>query len=305
MTTTAKARTQAARPTIMERLKRRVGKLKNKKLRNRIYATKDFIQSLPNPILIYQMAKVGSTSVYQSMRASGLTPLHVHFLTKRKVKRTLSHYERNSYPPMHLYVSQLLLPYLQLTSHSVQVITLVRDPIARFVSGQYQNPERNGVAGLTVEDACQELVRRLSKPRAMQYTFGWFDREMKSALDVDVMAESFDRERGFIRCQGPRADVLVLKLERLSDLLPTVVSDFVGASLQPVRANVGARKETGSTYKAVCDALHVPATVADTIYAHDWVRHFYTPQEIKTFKARWTVEEGRDLVETSCDQATA
>lgn len=273
--------------TIANWLRRRIGRMENRPLRNRIYAVKSFIQSLPTPILVYQMAKVGSTSMCKSLRASGLSPLHIHFLTRKKLRRLFEHHERTPPPPVHLFVSQLLRPYLKRTSHRLKVITLVRDPVTRYVSGQFQSPERSGMVGLGVEEATRTIVRRLSEPDAMEYTFGWFNRELKATFGADVMAAPFHRKQGFGRCRGPRVDVLVLKLEKLSELLPTIVSSFVGTSLQEVRANVGSEKKNGDLYSAVRARLQLPESTLRAIYDSHWVRHFYTLQEVRAFKAKW------------------
>jgi hypothetical protein len=132
------------------------------------------------------------------------------------------------------------------------------------------------------------VVEHLSQPSTFEEgMFKWFDREIKAVLNVDVMRKPFDKERGAGQFSGPRADVLVLKLERLSDLLPTVVSDFVGAPLREVQANVGHRRSSGDQYEYMKKSLQLPESVVRRIYNHDWVQHFYTSEEISALKTRW------------------
>jgi len=272
----------------------------SKKRKYRLYAFKEFLRAQLRPILIYQMAKVGSTSVYRSLRSAGLYPLHVHYLTEESVQDGFEFYLRQgATPPIHLYVSRMLCPYLRCTSHNLKVISLVRDPVARYVSRQYQTADYLSNVGADnpdvvtgdVERTRQNIREQLADPGAMDYTFGWFDRQIKTVLDVDVMAEPFDKERGFGLYEGPRADVLVLKLERLSDLLPTVVSDFVGRELQVTQANVRRRTKSGEEYARVKRELSLPAETIDRIYGHEWVRHFYTRDEIEAFRSRWGAEQ--------------
>jgi hypothetical protein len=136
------------------------------------------------------------------------------------------------------------------------------------------------------EKAIAEL---LSRPSTLEKgMFTWFDQEIKATLGVDVMAESFDRERGYGLYHGPRAAVLVLKLEHLADLLSTVVSEFVGVSLSETRANVRRQEKRGEEYVRLKKALCLPEHVCDRIYSHAWVRHFYGEEEIAAFRARWT-----------------
>ena len=272
----------------------------NKEHQNQLYAFKEFLRALPRPILIYQMAKVGSTSVYRSLRTAGFYPLHVHYVTEESRRHGFESYlRRGESPPIHLYVSRMLRPYLRYTSHRLKVISLVRDPVARYVSRQYQTADYlsdactddSDVVTGNVERTRQNIREQLAGPDAMDYTFGWFDRQIEAVLDVDVMAEPFDKERGFGLYEGPRADVLVLKLERLSDLLPTVVSDLVGRELQVTQANVRRRTKSGEEYARVKRELSLPAETIDRIYGHEWVRHFYTRDEIEAFRSRWGAEQ--------------
>ena len=257
--------------------------------RNQVYALKEFLRAQPRPILIYQMAKVGSTTVYQSLRDAGLYPLHVHSISDTARNNGFEYYRsRGEAAPIHLYVGRLLNPYLQLTSHRVRVITLVREPIARYVSGLRQMARFSGIFSQSVSKTQERIIERLSDPEEMEYIFGWFDQEIKNVLDVDIMKRPFNQNRGFQFLEGPRADVLVLKLERLSDLLPAVVSDFVGANLQEVRSNVGRRKKKGEKYSRVKETLQVPESIRNRIYSHEWVHHFYTEGEINSFDERWS-----------------
>ena len=255
---------------------------------NQLYAFKEFVRAQPRPLLIYQMAKVGSTSVYRSLRAAGLYPLHVHHVARKSCQQGIEYYLRHgAVPPIHLYVSRMLLPYLRYTSHRIKVISLVRDPVARYVSSLYQMADFSDIV-VGEEAYTRERIREeLADPNAMDYTFGWFDRQIKAVLNIDVMAGPFNKERGFGTYSGPRADVLVVKLERLSDLLPTVISDFVGHSLRPARANVRRHSEKGEEYTQEKRELSLPASTRTRIYGYDWVRHFYTKDEIKAFMSRW------------------
>ena len=275
-------------PRLTQWVKKFLADLSNEK-RNQIYALKEFLRAQPRPILIYQMAKVGSTTVYQSLRNAGVNPLHVHSISDTARTNGFEYYRSHGEaPPIHLYVSRLLKPYLKLTSHRVKVITLVREPIARYISGLRQMARFSGVFSHSISQIQERIVERLSDPEEMEYIFGWFDQEIKNVLGVDVMNRSFDRKQGFQFLEGPRADVLVLKLERLSDLLPTVVSDFVGVPLQEERSNVGHRKERGDKYSQVKQSLQVPEPIRNRIYSHKWVRHFYTEEEISSFNDRWS-----------------
>jgi hypothetical protein len=266
----------------------------NEHLQAKVHATVGFLRAQPAPILVYQMGKVGSTSVCRSLEAAGHHPVHVHFLTAQSHRYVRAAYEDVGMKPAHYYTEKLVRPYLKWTNHRLKVISLVRDPVARYVSGLFQWPTcRDAVS----EDAAKtraDVAERLSQPNALRYELTWFDRELKKTLGVDVLGEPFDREHGYQTYRGPRADVLLLKLERLSELLPTVVSDFVGTPLQNVRANVGKQKNRGALYAEVKRTLTLPRSVCERTYDHEWVRHFYTADEIASFVRKWSASSSEE-----------
>lgn len=82
--------------------------------------------------------------------------------------------------------------------------------------------------------------------------------------------------------------VFVQPRPSLLDLLCSVVSDFVNAPLEDVRANVGDKKNIARTYRDIKQNLRLPTHVVDGMYRPPWVTHFYTDDEVASFKRRWT-----------------
>ena len=188
--------------------------------------------------------------------------------------------------PFHFYIGRLLRHYFQLTSHRIKVITLVRDPIAQYISAQFQTLEHEPISRKDPDTAARQLRGAvLNEDKA---TFGWFGREMEPLLGVNPIAEAFDRKAGYSLLSAPRADILVLKLERLSDLLPSVVGPFVGKDLSVARANVGKEKAYAAYYKEVLGRFHLTKEECRRVYSHPHVKHFYSAEEIDQFVQKWT-----------------
>jgi hypothetical protein len=234
------------------------------------------------------MGKVGSTSVYRSLERAGLQPIHVHF-----IHSDLTHMERFTETdkdfPLHFYIGRLLRRYLRLTSRRIKVITLVRDPIARYISAQFQTLDHEPIPQDDPETAVRQLENTVRNGEKV--TFDWFAREMEPLLDVNPIAEPFDREAGYALLEAPKADVLVLKLERLSDLIPTVVSSFVGEELSVVQANRGKKKDYSDYYQEVLKRFQLTEKDCREVYGHNHITHFYTSEEIKKFVERWSSQQ--------------
>ena len=101
------------------------------------------------PLIIYQMGKVGSTSVTKALRA--LSPNYsvygVHTLRPDNVEQAIANYRKNysvrRLVPEHLLASRLLVRDLAKGQPRGRwkVITIIRDPIARNISSFFQDIE--------------------------------------------------------------------------------------------------------------------------------------------------------------------
>lgn len=246
-------------------------------------------RSYPDPVLVYQMAKVGSTSVTKSLKAAGINPLHVHYINPdvRRVNRR-KYIEAHKPIPYHFHIGYWLYWYLKVTSEDLRVITLVRDPIARHVSAAFQNIRLGTIHRDDAQLAARQLEEDLRSAEGVRYAFAYFDREMEPVLGVNPAEQSFNREQGFGICKGRRATVLTLKLERLSTLISGVVSEFMEADLEPVRANVKRKSDIGDYYTAVKREFDMDRDSLREIYDHPWVKHFYTEKEVNSFIEKWS-----------------
>lgn len=259
------------------------------RVRHPLLGLRRFVTALPRPVLVYQMSKVGSTSVSAALADAGIRALHVHFLGPMW-ERCREDYRRSpAPPPVHLTVERLLRQYLRWTSHRLKVVTLFRDPIGRHVSSAFQIHHRDGYDIEDSEAMIQRLRSELLEGHGITYCAEWFDLELPSVFDVDVLAHDFDRERGFSIVRGSTADVLTLKLETL-DRNWSTLSDFVGRSIEPRRANRRTDLRGADIYEDVRRRLNLPRSAVEAYYDHPWMRHFYTREEIAAFCRRWSTE---------------
>jgi hypothetical protein len=256
----------------------------------------------PQPVLIYQMGKVGSSTVARVLRAAAYPELHVHSLEPNALRRVYAEQNRVAgrfSVGYTWYLSRAVQARLRRLGdgHRVSVITLVRDPIARDVSALFQSPEVQGSAllgaddALDVERALASLRSRFSKKDACWWVFDWFQSELAATLGVDVMAAPFPRERGWTIADGERASALVLRTEDLDRSLAPALRAFLGIEVDDVsgyRSNVRSEGGDAVRYDEVLSGLRLPREVVERIYAHPFMRHFYTEPMIDACVARWS-----------------
>ena len=192
--------------------------------------------------------------------------------------------ENNAPLPHHFHTGRLVRLWLNRTNRQVRVVTLVRDPIARYVSGAFEVSTLKDIPTSKFENTLRTVREQLTNENVLQYAYQWFDREIEPVFGVDVLEHPFNREKGVGRIRRENVDILILTLEQLNDRVSTVLSDFVGAPLSLCRSRV--RK--GETYLRVKRELTLPEHTVRRLYDNEWMRHFYSAHEIEQFVNRWS-----------------
>jgi hypothetical protein len=257
-----------------------------------------------DPVLVYQMGKVGSTSVVRSLRAAGVKqPLyHIHDLNPATLASNEQLYRRKYdgewQRPSHLWTSQYLLRRLAQPARRERpwkIITLTRDPVRRNLSAFFQTLELefDRRLGQAASQPDGQLVAELSELFLTQvhwhdYPLTWFEAELKRVFEVDVYAAGFPQAQGYRRYQGPRAEVLVIKLELLDQCGPAALREFLkleGFTCLP--ANRSVDKQYYPLYRQLVNSIRLPSSYLDRMYTSQYARHFYSEEELGRFRARW------------------
>lgn len=271
------------------------------------------------PILVYQMGKVGSSSVRNSLfrsrdaRTAFVFMSHEYLPVRNRrldrlallprdrdaldveVRQARAVYER--FPPWrrltwrfreHLYLRQIYEQIIR-RGRPAKIITLVRDPVAANLSMFFQiidhylgEPYVEG--RWSVEELAAGFLRTYPHVRPVL----WFDVEFAPTTGVDVYSHAFPREAGVQSITRGPLEVLILKCEQPDEVKADAIARFIGLpSLTLVRSNTAASKPYARQYEAVRQALDVPDSLLDEMYESRFARHFYTDGERQAFRARW------------------
>lgn len=233
-----------------------------------------------DPILIYQMAKVGSRSIVDSLVSEDISCLHVHYF--QGIDDYLNKLIDIKEPiPEHFWVSLALLPYIH--NKKWRIITMVRDPIGHELSSCFHSHKLLNVDIASYESAVETIIEDKLYRTNFAYPEYWFDREMEATFGVNVFNHPFDKKGGFQIIETERCRVFVCQMERLDDLMSGAISDFVGCDITPARS--GVRKD--DIYERVKTSTSLPPNVLDRAYSSKYVNHFYTESQVESFRDRW------------------
>jgi len=258
------------------------------------------------PLLVYQMGKVGSMSVYHSLRKALLNTAvyHIHVLTKEGIRLEEDAYFRKSRKFFHkpakpgLFQSHYLNKQLSRNKQSTRwkVITLVRDPIARNVSGLFQTIERwipdfydrYSRKAIDTDELAEIFLHNYHGKRdPYELPFHWFSAELQPVFGIDVLSSEFPKSGGYKIYKSEGVELLLIKLEYLNQCFPAAIKEFLGFDIPMTSANVAADKSYYPLYQEFIRALKLPDAYIEQQYSCAYVQHFYSESEIDTFIKKW------------------
>lgn len=224
------------------------------------------------PVYVYQMGKVGSTSVKETLKAntrSGV--IHAH------------NYQRM------LYRDRWFLNFSRMVGRPVKVICPVRDPISRNVSGFFQTFMRDTGFELSERNWTVDELRELFLERyPHSEPLKWFDLRFKPYFGLDIFSVPFPIDQKFRFYRIGSVEVLIYRsdVDRTTQL--ELISKLVGQNInQWTHANIGQQKSYSELYKRFCSEVSLPGDYLDELIGSKYAKHFWTPDELKESASRW------------------
>jgi len=267
-------------------------------------------RSAAPPIVVHQMARVGSISVLHAiLRCFDRGHVfHTHFLNPATIAAERARVDLLHRMRGDVGLTRELLAAVMLDerlrrdgAHGAEegdgwrVVTMVRDPVARTISAffrhfAYNHPQLSptfhedpGNVGRLLELflAADEAERRV--------THHWFDRELREPLGIDVYDAPFPHDAGFARWSTARTELLLLRTEDMDRVGEGALRDFLRAPRLALETrNRGVEQAYGAAYAAFMSKLRLPSSYLDEMYDAPVARHFYSEAERERFRRRWS-----------------
>jgi hypothetical protein len=250
------------------------------------------------PIVLYQMGKVGSAAVMDALSQYDFDVPVYTFHTLTNFDEMAEFIKRTSVDPTHpLRILDESRRHRQDLFNGrwtrFNVITLVRSPIHRTVSAFFEhwgtsNPDFMQRAA-TNEVTVAELTDAFLHQYYHDTTDVWFDAQFRPVFDLDVYATPFDTAGGYQMYANAKARVLLMRYEDLNRIFTPSIHEFLGVpDMSLPRRNVSESKGYGGIYREFIQTARLPHEYVEMMHSTRYARHFYSPAELEQFAAFWT-----------------
>jgi hypothetical protein len=202
-----------------------------------------FIDKSKDILVVLTPGKVGSSSVYQSLKNEFPQSyvFHIHFLTEKNISEGILTHKKSDRKsiPYHFITSNIINSFFINTLNRIKFIILFREPIERYISDVYQNSDRL-VNKLDINNNAQiisYIKLNLLSMQHMNYLEKWVEVELNENLGYDFFKKSELANKGYYIDKSEKYDFLFMKMERLSLDFNKASKEFFGKEITLERAN--------------------------------------------------------------------
>lgn len=225
-------------------------------------------------VLVYQMGKVGSSSIVSSLKKY-FDVYHVHG------DRDF----REKYPDKEYMWEQIKNREKKWT-----VISGVRDPIEQNISNFFQNIDNKRVPHYYVgtreeveKKTTEQLIDFFKKHHPATEVLVWLDENLKKFLDIDVYSKPFNKKQGYDFYESDSARLLMIRQENLKTLDPNVIKDFLHINddeFTIIDENMSSKKWYAEKIKDFRKKIRFGSGLLYMVYGSKYMKQFYTDEEI-------------------------
>lgn len=224
------------------------------------------------PIYIFQMGKVGSVSVQDTLAGSLSNKIvHAHCFEEMSQE------------------DQELLTSRHSAGLPITVITPVREPLSRNVSAFFQTFKRDTGFEFTARPWNQdELLTLFLQRYPHEESLDWFDISFRPMIGLDIYAEPFPRQQKWQVYTRGSFKVLIYRTDLSRQEQLAVIAGFVGCKVDAwIMGNRAEDKDYAEIYRAFCASAILPEDYISRMSASRFYRHFWSEDEINANADRW------------------
>ena len=223
------------------------------------------------------MAKVGSSSVYLSLRnVLGHGVFHLHSLSKIDAANALKAcHEAGLYPGSRSPI-WILHKYLLGTDQPVKIISLIRNPLERNISALFESFEfhtgkkiSNGTSQIELEEVFYNKIK-------LDYPLNWFDNQFKEGTGIDVYQHDYDPSLQHSIIREGRFEVLLMDVALSDFKKEEIIASFCGLkNFKLTNVNLRSASDSGDKYASFKSSFRLKPLYMNRIFDSKYFKHFY------------------------------
>ncbi len=242
------------------------------------------------PILVWTMGKVASSTISYSLFMAGLYTLDIHSLQNPLVTQPDAARDEESSQerlPHHVLRSRRALEIFEMGSEPIEIITAVREPVARNLSAFFQNLKRSDVEGKSAD----EVIGMFKTGYKHSIPLDWFDNEILARTGVDLLLEPFDIAQRWSIVETGRFRFLVIRLDGREAVMQEGLQQFLGEPVFIANQNESRGKFYDTLYRDVKRQIRFDLSELKPLYNSKYCKAFWTPKERKEMRQSWVLSE--------------
>jgi len=246
------------------------------------------------PVIIYQMGKVGSRSIKDSLVKYGVHPVfHVHRLKPDNIIRLKKEYYEKTKINLHETTGLRIYNKICKKNRKAKFLTVVREPVSRNISAFFQNLIRfTGYGYDELKMSTDELIQNFISTYPHNVPLEWFDIELKSTLGIDIYDHEFSKEKGYSTIKKGNFELLILKLELPDHQKQKIISEYMQLDdFKIIRSNVANDKKYSVAYRNFKTKINLPSHYLERMLDSKYTRHFYSDPEINEIWSKWNTSK--------------
>ena len=222
------------------------------------------------PVFIYQMGKVASSSIHHSLlKQYPGAVAHAHHIGSDN------------------WASKLFYNWFK-KGNPIKIISPVRDPIGRNISGFFQLlDDYTGTAFKDSKLSINELLELFINKYTHDRPLTWFDDNIKQNFGIDIYKSPFPAN-GIATYSSKNVDLLIFRIDLDDSLKEKSIQEFLDfPSFKLNNRNVSTNKEYYDLYKKFTNSIKLPDDYLQKMKNSQYFNHFYTDDEIDKIISRW------------------
>jgi len=243
------------------------------------------------PILVFTMAKVGSLSVYSSLKKQTNIPVfHIHTLNEYEILEGNNRcFEKGIYPDSRSPVPLINTRVIN-ANKNYKVISLFRNPIERNLSAFFEAFQFHvGVKPENYKGTLTNLEAIFHEKVSKTYALDWYDHKLVAGIGIDIYKIPFDHEKRYVKIHTDKTDLLLMDSYLLDNIKSKVIGDFCGIdNFDLINANITSRSAAGNLYKAFKKHIRFSEKYLHEIINSKYFQHFYSPKEKEELLKKWS-----------------